>query len=200
MKRDWSGKPRRGAVASARLCASLVALIALCLPVGPARAVIYLNPPAGTLSLLVGPVSDPVGLAAAVSFVLVLGQVGNGTPVVGTPVVHIEMAGLRSGPGASFNAELRASVPAFIVSGPNQIPMSDISWTSAAIGTGGSVSTIADGSFIAGGGSQTIGSLTVSSANVRTLGGDLTFSFANTVAYPAGNYGPATVTYTAHWL
>jgi len=125
-------------------------------------------------------------------------QVGNGTPVIGTPTLEFEMSVQRpGGVGApNLTATMRATAPAALVSGANQIPITTISWTSAAItGAPAGTTLIPNGSFA--GGAQTIVSITTTSATNFYAGGALTFRYANTTVYPRGTYGPATINYTA---
>lgn len=131
-----------------------------------------------------------------VTFTVPAAQVGNGTPVVGTPTLEFEMSVRRARFGPNLTATMTATAPANLSSGGSQIPISDIGWTSAAIaGAPGGTTVIPNGSFI--GGPQTIVSITTAGGGNYNAGGVLTFRFANTTVYPGGTYGPATVYYTA---
>ena len=89
-----------------------------------------------------------------------------------------------------------ATAPVALFSGANQIPISDISWTSVAItGAPGGTTVIPNGSFV--GGPQTVVSVTATGGGNFDAGGALTFYFANTTVYPQGTYGPVTINYTA---
>ncbi|HSD97704.1 MAG TPA: hypothetical protein VLB06_11250 [Sulfuricaulis sp.] len=102
-----------------------------------------------------------------------------------------------AGGGApNLTATMTATAPAALFSGANQIPITDISWTSVAIaGAPAGTTVIPSGSFVAG--PQTIISRTTTGGGNFYVGGALTFRYANTTVYPQGTYGPATVNYTA---
>lgn len=169
------------------LCAGAVALLQGSLALA---AWVTINPPPGQVILQINYTGAPT-----VTFNVTAAQMGNGTPVAGTPTLEFEMAIQRAGP-TNLTATMTATAPANLASGGNQIPISDISWTSAAIaGAPGSTTLIPNGSFVAG--PQTIVSITTTAGGNFYAGGNLTFYFANTTVYPAGTYGPATVNYTA---
>lgn len=152
------------------------------------------------IALIIGPVSSPVASSAVVTFDLSASPqlVGTG-PIGGTPVILFEVGARRV--GGFRSVELRATVPAFLQSGANQIPFSDISWTSVIPSGAGYTNLIPSGTFAAG--SQLIHTLNPPNNAVNWMGGELTFRFANNVVYPAGTYGGASsgvVTYTANML
>jgi len=152
-----------------------------------------INPPNGAVILRINFAGTPT-----VTFNVPAAQVGNGTPVIGTPTLEFEMSVQRAAGGGAPNltATMRATAPASLVSGANQIPITTISWTSAAItGAPAGTTLIPNGSFV--GGAQTIVSITTTSATNFYAGGALTFRYANTTVYPQGTYGPATINYTA---
>ncbi|HSD96928.1 MAG TPA: hypothetical protein VLB06_07285 [Sulfuricaulis sp.] len=151
---------------------------------------VNINPPPGTVILQINYAGTPT-----VTFNVTAAQMGNGTPVAGTPALEFEMSVQRAG-GTNVTATMTATAPANLSSGGSQIPISDIGWTSAAIaGAPGGTTVIPNGSFI--GGPQTIVSITTAGGGNYNAGGVLTFRFANTTVYPGGTYGPATVYYTA---
>lgn len=157
----------------------------------PASAAwVNINPPPGQVILRINYTGTPT-----VTFNLTAAQVGNGTAVAGTPALEFEMSVQRAG-GTDVTATMTATAPANLSSGSNQIPISDISWTSAAIaGAPGGITLIPSGSFVAG--ANTIVTVTTAGGGNYNAGGALTFYFANTTVYPQGAYGPATVNYTA---
>ncbi len=177
------------------LCAGAAAFLHS--PSAPA-AWVNINPPQGAAILLINYTGTPT-----VTFDVTAAQMGNGTPVAGTiggvlTPLEFEMSVQRAsggGPPTNVTATMTATAPAWLTSGGNQIPITDISWTSAAIaGAPGGTTLIPSGSFT--GGAQTIVSITTTSGGNFYAGGALTFQFANTTVYPQGAYGPATVNYT----
>jgi hypothetical protein len=161
------------------LCAAAATL----LHGSPASAAwVTLNPPPGQLILNINYTGTPT-----VTFNVTAAQMGNGTPVAGTPTLEFEMIVQRAG-GTNVTATMTATAPANLSSGGNQIPISDIGWTTAAItGAPGGTTLIPSGSFVAG--PQTIVFVTTTSGGNYYAGGALTFRFANTTIYPAGTYG-----------
>jgi len=151
---------------------------------------VNINPPPGQVILRINYTGKPT-----VTFNVTAAQMGNGTAVAGTPTLEFEMSVQRAG-GTDVTATMTATAPASLASGGNQIPISDISWTSVAIaGAPGGTTLIPNGSFVAG--PQAIVSVTTNAGGNFNAGGALTFYFANTTVYAAGTYGPATVNYTA---
>ncbi len=151
---------------------------------------VAINPPPGQVILRINYTGTPT-----VTFNVIAAQMGNGTPVAGTPALEFEMSVQRAG-GTDVTATMTATAPASLASGGNTIPISDISWTSAAIaGAPGGTTLIPNGSFVAG--SQAIVAITTTAGGNFYAGGALTFYFANATVYPQGSYGPATVNYTA---
>jgi len=169
------------------LCAGAVALLHDSLA---SAAWVGINPPRGSVILRINFAGIPT-----VTFTVPAAQVGNGTAVVGVPTLEFEMSVQSQNAGPNLTATMTATKPAALFSGAKQIPITTISWTSAAI-AGAPVGTtvIPNGSFVAG--AQTIVSITSTGGNTYA-GGALTFRYANTTVYPQGTYGPATVNYTA---
>lgn len=180
--------------------AACIAALGLASPAARAHHV-GVNVPggAGSLALVVGPVSSPTSSGPAdVTFSLNPRDVGNGVAVAGAPAILIEV-GVRvvcivlCNPTA---VAVNATAPAFLTSGADQIPISEISWTVTNVA--GHTGTIPNGSFT--GGPQEIYRRSLSvlglGNSVHWYGGVLTFRYANTTLRPAGTY-TATVTYTA---
>ena len=181
-------KNRRTVVRIVLLCAGAVALLHDSLA---AAAWVNINPPRGSVILRINYAGKPT-----VTFNVTAAQVGNGIAVAGTPTLEFEMSVRRPRFGPNLTATMTATAPAALASGGNQIPISDISWTSVAIaGAPAGTTLIPNGSFAAG--PQTIVSRTTTGGGSFYAGGALTFRFANTTVYPQGTYGPATVNYTA---
>jgi len=149
-----------------------------------------INPPNGAVILRINFAGTPT-----VTFTVPAAQLGNGTAIAGIPTLEFEMSIQRTGP-TNLTATMTATAPANLSSGGNQIPITAISWTSAAIaGAPGGTTMIPNGSFV--GGAQTIVTRTTTSGGNFYVGGALTFYFANNTVYPQGTYGPATINYTA---
>jgi len=90
-------------------------------------------------------------------------------------------------------ATMTATAPATL---SGTIPISTISWTSAAIaGEPAGTTLIPSGSFVSG--AQTMVSITTAGGATVSAGGALTFTYANSTVYPEGSYGPTTVNFTA---
>ena len=170
------------------LCAGVVAF----LYGSPASAAwVNINPAPDEVILLINNPGTPT-----VTFNVTAAQMGNGTAVAGTPnPLEFQMSVQRKG-HAPITATMIATAPVALFSGANQIPISDISWTSVAItGAPGGTTVIPNGSFV--GGPQTVVSVTATGGGNFDAGGALTFYFANTTVYPQGTYGPVTINYTA---
>lgn len=198
-----SGKEARSTHRLARVLPG--ALLALALTTqAPATEAAWVNVALanGQVTLILGTAPNPVATAAPVSvnFNLTAAQVGNGIAVSGTPDVEVQFGVRRFWFLAPSQADLVITSPASLNSGSNQIPISDISWTTAAAsGTPGGTQLIAGGTLATG--AQTIHTLNPPSvfltATTVWAGGVFTFRFANTQVYPQGTYGPATITFTA---
>lgn len=153
--------------------------------------------------MTIGPVASPIGAPAVVTFDLSASpQLVAAGPIAGMPVVLIEVGARR---GFRFprptGVELRATAPAALLSGTNQIPITDISWTSVLPPGAGYSNVIPSGTFVPG--LQVIATLSLPNNRAQWVGGDLTFYFANSTVYPAGTYGGAgsgVVTYTATFV
>lgn len=162
---------------------------------------VNVGPPVGQVTLILGTAPNPRTAAApvAVNFTIPAAQVANGFPIAGTPDVEVQFGVRRLLWFAPSQADLIVTAPATIDSGPNQIPISDITWTTvAAAGTPAGTELIGGGTLTSG--AQTIYTLNppvVFGAATLWAGAVLTFLYANTQVYPAGTYGPATVTFTA---
>jgi hypothetical protein len=172
----------------AALCYASMASGAAFVNVGLAR---------GELYLIVGPVGAARTAPANVTMTVLAAQMGDPLiPIVGTPNVQVQM-GIRTGLfGPQITATLTATAPAGLASGANQIPIDQISWTSVGLTPAWRCEqTISGGAFVAGGGPQVLDTLINTSRTVWSCG-ELTFSFANAQAYPAGTY-TGTVTLTA---
>ncbi|KPK52049.1 MAG: hypothetical protein AMS22_09895 [Thiotrichales bacterium SG8_50] len=157
----------------------------------------------GEVTLILGTAPNPLATVGpvVVNFSVPAAQVGNGVAIAGTPNVEVQLGVRRFWFFAPSQADLNVSAPATIDSGPNQIPISSISWTTAAAtGTPGGTELIAGGTLSAG--SQTIHSLNPPAPFLSWVnswaGAVFTFRYANTQIYPAGSYGPATITFTAY--
>jgi hypothetical protein len=154
--------------------------------------------------MTIGPVSSPIGNPAVVTFDLSSTPqlIGTG-PIAGTPVILVEVGARRGRFGfpRPSGVELRATAPANLLSGTNQIPITDISWTSVLPAGAGYSNVIPAGSFVSG--LQVVATLNLPSGRPQWMGGELTFYFANNTVYPAGTYGGAgsgVVTYTATFV
>ncbi|HCU53331.1 MAG TPA: hypothetical protein DIC36_03305 [Gammaproteobacteria bacterium] len=166
-------------------------------PSAAASVIIDFDPAitSGGLVLVVGDVNNPLGAQPTVTFDLGTTPVGGGTAIVGTPAIQIEMAARRFG-NSNTTAQLLAQVPAGLGTPPNQIPINAITWTSALpTGAPGGMVLIASGQF-SGPGTQTIHTLPVQGNVNRYAGAVMTFSYANTQAFPGGTYS-GVVRYTA---
>ncbi|MFQ5757162.1 MAG: hypothetical protein ACE5H7_13880 [Acidiferrobacterales bacterium] len=165
-----------------RATATLI-IAAAVLAGSPARAShITITGPPTQLHLAVGTLGPTID---TVTFNVPPGQQGSGTPVAGSQSILVEMA-VRRG-GFIIIAFLQANSSTPLTSGPNSIPMTEISWTSAN-------GVIPSGTFN-GSASQTVLVL-IAFAGTRRREDTLTFSYANTTAPPAGTY-QSTVVYTA---
>lgn len=152
----------------------------------------------GELYLIVGDVAAPLAPGAVnVTMTVPAAQVGDPLfPISGNPNVQIQM-GIRRRFGPQITATLTATAPAALTFGANQIPIDQIRWTSVGLTPAWRCfQTIAGGAFVAGGGPQVIDTLVINVNGTRWSCGELTFSFANAQAYPAGTY-TGTVTFTA---
>lgn len=128
---------------------------------------------------------------------------GNGVPVAAstTPVqIRMNMQVPAGNIPQAVTTTVTSPVGLTCISGgcgAAVIPFSAISWVAAPAATG----DFQNGTF-AGGSTQTIQTYTLTGLGPTLFGGTadvsttLTFSYANTTAYPAGNYR-GTVTYTA---
>ena len=85
--------------------------------------------------------------------------------------------------------------------GSAAIPFSDISWVVTPSSSGAyTVLDLQNGKFVSGGGTQNLfGFMLTSGAGTFDVANTMNFFYANTTAYPAGNY-KGTVVYTATLL
>jgi hypothetical protein len=190
-------RPARFGVSAAVACASLAAFGLACWADVASAAWVNIGLARGELYLIVGPESAPLaGGTVAVSFTVPTAQLGDGTPIAGTPNVHVQF-GLRRPLGSgNISAPLVVTAPATVDSGPNQIPISDFSWTTTQVASApGATLLIGPGTLAAG--AQTIYTLTTTGTGARWAAGLFTFRYANTQIYPAGGYGPTTINFTA---
>ncbi len=169
-----------------RAIATLIVAAAV-LAGSPARAShITITGPPPQLHLAVGTLGSIVD---TVSFNVPAGTEGSGTPVAGSQTVLIEMA-TRRWQGQSAPAVLTADSSIPLTSGTNTIPMTEISWTSAN-------GVIRNGTFSGAAGQRVLRFR--ARQGTRRREDTLTFSYANTIAVPAGTYR-STVVYTASVL
>ncbi|HEX7043142.1 MAG TPA: hypothetical protein VF203_00875 [Burkholderiales bacterium] len=193
---------RSRSIAQSALGALVVgAVLALCPDAARSDHVDIVPPGAGSIALIVGPAPTGAG-PANVNFAVSAPNVGNGTPVNGTPNILIEV-GVRPScfrilffeVGLETDLQLRATAPAALQSGIHQIPIDRISWTTV-LPNGANMALIPSGTFASG---TTVYARTFPLAvgcGPRWMGGLLTFHFANDAVYPEGTY-EAQVEYTA---
>ncbi|MGI9341751.1 MAG: hypothetical protein ACR2QV_02810 [Gammaproteobacteria bacterium] len=130
----------------------------------------------------------PSNLIDEVSFTFPVGvQPGDGTPIVGTPVIPVALLGLSAGNQTNFHVTVNSSAPLINEFG-DSLPFSEIGWITR------------DGDIPAGqfdeSASQFLMSYTFAPTNRgRGVIDYLTFSYANALIYPAGTY-TGRVTYT----
>ena len=134
----------------------------------------------------------------AVTFDVTAAQMGNGTPIAAATIggiltpLEFEMSVQRKG-NSPVTATMKANAPAML---GGLIPITDISWTSAAAAFTPVGATLIPNDYFHGG-SQDIVSVTATGGGNFYAGGALTFYFKNDTVYPQGTYGPVTVSYTA---
>ncbi|HYA38810.1 MAG TPA: hypothetical protein VEI74_11140 [Candidatus Methylomirabilis sp.] len=195
-RKSWDMTASRNNAGTAALTLYLCATAVAFLHGSQASAAwIDITPAAGQVILQINYAGTPT-----VMFTVPAALLGNGTAIAGTPALEFELSIRRTGViiGTPLTATMTATAPAALFSGANQIPITAISWTSAAIaGAPGGTTLIPNGSFVAG--PQTIVGITTPFIFGTTVyaGGALTFYFDNNTIYPQGTYGPATVNYTA---
>ena len=129
-----------------------------------------------------GLLGGPASLVDEVSFAIPAGvQPGDGTPVVGTPVIPMAVVGLNAGTRIIFRVTIDSSAPLLSGNG-DQLPFSEFSWTSR------------DGDIPGGQFSNSPNQLLLDyNARRRGRGGrgvvdQLTFSYANDKVFVAGSY------------
>ena len=121
------------------------------------------------------------GTVSEVNFTIPSANVGDGTPITGTPPIWVLVAA-RAAPPNSRTVELVADSSNPLTNGLSTTPFTTISWTS-------SDADIPSGTF--NGGIQ----LLMSFLNSRIIFSNHTFSYSNTEILEAGTYR-GTVTYT----
>lgn len=145
---------------------------------------ISITGPPPQLHLAVGSLGTTVD---TVTFNVPAGSEGTGVSVSGDQTIVIEVAVRRSGgAGGPANVVLSVNSPASLSNGSQNIPMTEISWTSAS-------GIIPPGVFTPP--SQSILSFAAPNGNT-SVEDTLTFSYANTSIPVAGVY-TGTVVYTA---
>jgi hypothetical protein len=180
---------RKNGVKAARILFLCLGAAALFHGSPASAAWVDITPASNGLTLSINNTAVTFDLTAAAT------QLGNGIAIAGTPTVEFELVVLHTN-NSPRTAPLTATAPAALVSGANLVPISDISWVSAPItGAPSGTTQIPGGSFVFG--PLAILSMNIPGSGTFSAGGELTFKFANTTVYPPGNYGPATVTYTA---
>jgi hypothetical protein len=138
----------------------------------------------GTLSTygLFGPAGP--GQNEEVSFAFPIGVLpGDGTPVVGTPVIPIAVIGHNGrrgrGGGSRYIVTMNSSMP--LVSGSGDtMPFSEFSWTTQD-------GDIPGGTFVPGA-TQTLVTMNRGGRKARGLVDYFTFTYANTSVYASGTY------------
>jgi hypothetical protein len=127
-----------------------------------------------------GMFGPPAGLVDEVTFGFPPGvQAGDGTDVIGTPVIPVMVLGYSGGNRSRYTVTMNSSVPLTSGSG-NTIPFSEFSWTTQD-------GDIPAGTFD-GGAQQTLVTMDGRGRRARGLVDYLTFSYGNDNAYPAGTY------------
>jgi hypothetical protein len=145
----------------------------------PSPPFVYIQVGHGDLSIF-GMPGPPAGQVDQVVFTLPPGvQSGNGTPVVGTPVMPILFLGKSVGNQANYRVTMNSSAPLVNASGA-LIPFSDFSWTTQ------------DGDIPAGqfngSANQLLAQYNFNGNRSRGVVDYLTFRYANTVVRPGGTY------------
>ncbi|NIW25411.1 MAG: hypothetical protein GWN29_13070 [Gammaproteobacteria bacterium] len=159
---------------------------ALRFTVAPGPPFVFIQIGSGELSTygLFGP---PVTMVDEVTFPLPAGvQFGDGTPIVGTPVIPMAFLGYSGGNQANYLITMDSSGGMMNASG-DVIPFSDLSWITQ------------DGDIPSGqfdnSANQFLQQYSERGRRARGVVDYLTFSYANTSVYPAGDY-TGRVTYT----
>lgn len=158
----------------AKLASALPALLLSC---AAYATTISIAP--GSRALLVQ-IGTSGGTIDRVTFNLTAANVGNGTPVVGTPTVLVNVAA-RDTVTRTVQLVVDSSVP--LSNGASTLPFSHISWTTS------------DGSIPAGTFSGAAGQLIVSFPTNFQLYNNHTFRYANTQVLQPGTYS-GRITYT----
>ena len=157
-----------------------IVAVALLLKLCTANAVSIVIPsfPPSIILIAVGSFG---GTIDEVSFNIPAANVGDGTPVVGSPTIRVLVAA-RAAPANSRIVGLVADSTTPLSSGTTTIPFSEISWTSSDTG-------IPSGTFNDG------VQLLMTFFNSRIVYSDHTFSYSNSQVLAAGTY-TGRVTYT----
>jgi len=140
----------------------------------------------GTLSTF-GLFGPPVSMVDEVTFPLPPGvQFGDGTPIIGTPVIPVAFIGYSGANRANFLITIDSSSGMLNGNG-DVIPFSDLSWTTQ------------DGDIPSGqfddSANQFLQQYNLRGRRYRGIVDYLTFSYSNSSGYPAGDYS-GRVTYT----
>ncbi|MGW8369133.1 MAG: hypothetical protein ACWGPN_10695 [Gammaproteobacteria bacterium] len=128
----------------------------------------------------------PPSVVDVVTFDLTTAQVGDGTPILGTPVIPFLFIGYGGNNRSRYSVTIDSSAGLINQSGV-RIPFTDFSWISQD-------GDIPSGQFD-GSGNQLLQTYDFRGRRARGVVDYLTFSYANTDVYPAGNYS-GRVTYT----
>ena len=138
-----------------------------------------------------GMFGPPTGLVDEVSFPFPIGVIpGDGTAIIGTPVIPIMVLGLSRKNRSSFTVTMNSSVPLMNANG-DTIPFTDFSWMTqdgdipAGTFSGGAQQTLMSfkGNKVKGGKGKK-GNRPINAGVVDYL----TFSYSNINPYPAGIY------------
>lgn len=151
---------------------------------GPPFVFIQIGHGSLTRDGLLGP---PIAMVDEVTFPVPPGvQLGDGTPIIGTPVIPMAFLGYSGGNQANYIVTMDSS--GGLVNGSGDVmPFSEISWTTQ------------DGDIPGGqfndSGNQLLQQYNFRGNRSRGVIDYLTFTYANTSGYPAGDYA-GRVTYT----
>jgi hypothetical protein len=145
-------------------------------PIGP---FVYIQVGHGLLSAY-GMLGPPAGQVDEVAFTFPPGvQAGNGTPIVGTPVMPILFLGYSGGNRANYRVTMNSAAGLVNATG-DVIPFSDFSWTTQ------------DGDIPAGqfngSANQLLAQYNFNGNRARGVVDYLTFAYANTTVRTGGTY------------
>jgi hypothetical protein len=145
----------------------------------PSPPFVYIQVGHGDLSIL-GMFGPPAGQVDEVVFTLPPGvQSGDGTPIIGTPVMPILFLGKSGGNQANYRVTMNSTAGLVNATG-DVIPFADFSWTTQ------------DGDIPAGqfngSANQLLAQYNFNGNRARGVVDYLTFAYANTVVRPGGTY------------